>query len=162
MNVKRVKYVAPLLATLLIACGGGGDDGAGSASQSVQVQDVTMTFFRSFAPGTYVFRSQSELASAWAAAPFEHYPIGLVTVEPAMPTYDFTKYTVVGLSSGIGKWCFAPRITGATSDGKDLVVHYFVPTTGTLACMFNGPLIAFVLVPQVKGNVQFVQDPAPF
>ena len=79
-----------------------------------------------------------------------------------MPTYDFSKYSVVGLSNGIGRWCFAPRITGATSDGINLVVHYFVPTTGTLACMSNGPLIAFALVPQVKGNVQFVQSPAPF
>lgn len=156
----KVRYIATLLAPLLVACGGG--DGGGPASQNVEVQDVTLTFFRSFAPGTYVFRSQPELASAWAAAPFEFYPIGIVTAEPAMPTYDFSRYTVVGLSRGIGKWCFAPRITGALSDGNNLVVHYFVPTTGTLACMFNGPLIAFALVPHVKGTVGFVQDPARF
>ena len=132
------------------------------AVQNVEVQDVTLTFFRSFARGTYVFRSQPELASAWAAAPFEFYPIGIVTVEPAMPTYNFSKYTVVGLSHGIGKWCFAPRITRALSDGNNLVVHYFVPTAGTLACMFNAPLIAFAVVPHVTGTVGFVQDPAPF
>jgi hypothetical protein len=156
-----IKYIAPLLAILLVACGGD-DGGSAPPPQKVAVQDVTLTFFRSFAPGTYVFRSQAELASAWAAAPFEMYPIGIVTTEPAMPTYDFSKYSVVGLSNGIGKWCFAPRITVALSDGTNLTVHYFVPTTGTLACMFNGPLIAFALVPQVMGTVQFVQDPAPF
>jgi hypothetical protein len=48
-----------------------------------------------------------------------------------MPTYAITKYTVAGLSHGIGKWCFAPRITGANPDGKYVVVPYFVPTTGT-------------------------------
>jgi hypothetical protein len=158
----NIRYVIPLVATLIAACGGGGDGGGESASQSVPLQDVTLTFFRSFAPGTYVLRSQAELASAWAAAPFVQFPIGIVTSEPAMPTYDFSKYSVVGLSDGVGKWCFAPRITNATSNGKDLVVHYFVPTTGTLACMFNGPLIAFVLVPQVNGTVQFVKDPSPF
>jgi hypothetical protein len=151
------KHVVSLLAALLVACGGD----SGSNPQNVEVQDVTMTFFRSFPSGTYVFKNQSELESAWAAAPFQVYPIGLVLVEPSMPTYDFSIHTVVGLSLGIGKWCFAPRISKAVSDGNNLVVHFFLPSTSTLACLRDGPLIAFALVPQVKGSVQFVLDPGP-
>jgi hypothetical protein len=182
------RYIAALFATILVACGGGSNEpgnGSGSSGdvagsstgseaassagngdepvqQKVDVVDVTTTFFRSFTIGTYVFRSQTELGDAWALAPFKVYPVGIVLDEPAMPTYDFSKYIVVGLSLGVGKWCFAPRINGAVSDGNNLVVHYFVPTTGTLACLRDGPLIAFALVPRVSGSVQFVEDPPPF
>jgi hypothetical protein len=139
----------------MTACGG--SDG-GPHFVEVEIQDVSMTFFRSFSAGSYVLRSQTELENAWAAAPFEVYPIGIVTEEPPMPAYDFSKYTIVGLSHGIGHWCFRPTITSAFSDGTNLVVHYSVPTTSTLTCMRDGPLISFVLVPRVEGTVEFVQD----
>ena len=151
----NARYALVLLAFLLSACGG--SDG-GSLSTEVEIQDVTLTFFRSFSSGSYVFRSQTELGNAWAAAPFEVYPIGIVAEEPSIPAYDYSKYTVVGLSRGIGYWCFKPTITSAFSDGTNLVVHYSVPITSTLACMRNGPLISFVLVPRVQGTVEFVQD----
>ncbi len=150
------RYALVLLAFLLSACGG--SDG-GSHSIEVEMQDVTLTFFRSFSAGSYVFRSQTELENAWATAPFEGvYPIGIVTEEPPMPEYDYSKYTVIGLSRGIGYWCFKPTITSAFSDGTNLVVHYSVPTISTLECMRDGPLISFVLVPRVQGTVDFVQD----
>jgi hypothetical protein len=157
----KIQKFAPLIAALILVACGGSDDKAPPTSQNVAIQDVTLTFFRAFAPGSYAFKTQAELASAWNAAPFQVFAIGIVTTEPAMPTYDFTVNTVVGLSNGIGKWCFAPKITTAVSDGTNLVVHYYVPTLSTLACLRDGPLIAFALVPQVKGTVTFTQDPAP-
>ncbi len=144
---------ALLFAILLSAC-----NSSSEPPNRVEFEDVTMTFFRSFAPETYVFRSQVELERAWVAAPFQVYPIGIILEEPPMPTYDFSEKTVVGLSLGIGKWCFKPRFTEMFSTGNDLFVHYVVPTTGTLACMKDGPLIAFALVPIVRGNVEFLQD----
>jgi hypothetical protein len=150
------RHISPLVMVLLSACGG--SDLSGPDWTAVEMQDVTLTFFRSFPVGSYVFRSQTELVNAWATAPFAAYPVGIVTEEPPIPTYDYTKYTVVGVSLGIGKWCFKPNITAAFSNGMDLVVHYSVSTTSTLACLRNGPLISFSLVPRVQGTVEFVQD----
>jgi hypothetical protein len=65
---------------------------------------------------------------------------------------------VVGLSRGIGKWCFKQNLTTAFLTGEHLRVHYNVPTTSTLACLRDGPLISFALVPRVQGSVEFVQD----
>jgi hypothetical protein len=150
-----IRYALVLFAFLLSACGG--SDG-GPHLTDVEIQDVTLTFFRSFSSGSYVFRSQTELENAWATSPFQVYPIGIVMEEPPIPAYDYSKYTVVGLSRGIGYWCFKPTITSAFSNGTNLVIHYSVPTTSTLACLRNGPLISFVLVPRIQGSVEFVQD----
>jgi hypothetical protein len=140
---------------ILSACSGS-DEGA--YLTEVEIQDVTLTFFRSFPAGTYVFRSQTELENAWATAPFEVYPVGIVIEEPQIPTYNYSEYTVVGLSQGIGYWCFKPTIFSALSDGTNLFVHYTVSTTSTSACLRNGPLISFVLVPRVQGTVVFMQE----
>lgn len=149
----RSWLVSVAAAVILEACGGGG-----SKDNSVVTQDVTMTFFRSFGVGTYVIRSQAELSSAWAAAPFEIYPVGLVQSEPAMPAYDFGKNSVLGVSLGIGKWCFKPNITTVESAGDGVVVHYSVSTASTLACLKDGPLISFVLVPSFTGSATFIRD----
>jgi hypothetical protein len=146
-------HISALLAIFLYACGG-----SGLTEVKVEMQDVTLTFFRSFPVGSYVFRNQTELENAWATAPFASYPVGIVIEEPPIPAYDYSKYTVVGLSRGIGKWCFKPSITAAFSNGTDLVVHYDVSTTSTLACLRDGPLISFSLVPRVQGTVEFMQD----
>ena len=125
---------------------------------TLEINDVSLTFFRSFSAGTYVFRNKSELVGAWNAAPFQVYPIGIVTEEPVMPDYDFTKFTVIGLSQGIGKWCFKPNITSVVASGQTSFVHYSIPTASTLACMRDGPLISFVLVPTKQSKVTFVQN----
>ena len=147
----NTRHASVLLSFCLVACGG-------LDTTPVAIEDVSLTFFRSFAPGLYVFRSQTELETAWAAAPFEAYPIGIITEEPSIPAYDFSKYTVIGLSRGIGKWCFKQNFTTAFLNGANLVVHYQVPATSTLACLRDGPLISFALVPQFQGTVEFVQD----
>jgi hypothetical protein len=141
-----------LAMAFLTSCGGGSD------TETVDSEDVSMTFFRSFAAGTYVFLTQDELSTAWNAAPFESYPIGLVTTEPALPQYDFTKQSVIGISAGIGKWCFKPRITYVSKDDQDVTVHYEIPKTSTLACLRDGPLIAFALVPKLSGSLTFTLE----
>lgn len=161
MRKNIASFLASMMITFgLVGCGGGGGSPSEGVSDSTQVeiQDVTMTFFRSFSSGTYIFNSQEELANAWAAAPFKVYPIGLILEEPPFPVYDFSKYTVVGISHGIGAWCYKPYITAAFSNCNNLVVHYSVPSSTTTACMRSGPLVAFVLVPQIQGTVEFVQD----
>ena len=75
--------------------------------------------------------------------------------EPAFPDYDYQASMLVGVSLGVGKWCFAPQITGVAISGNDMEVDYKVPTSSTLACLRDGPLISFALVPKVTGSVRF-------
>lgn len=133
----------------------------GPTPVEIEQDDVTLTFFRSFASGTYVFRSQAELDSAWAAAPFELYPVGIVITEPDKPTYDYSQQMVVGLSQGVTKWCFKPTIYKVERLGADTIVHYYLPTRSTLACLRDGPAIAFALISRADGDVSFVQDDVP-
>lgn len=149
------RFTMAFMACLLSACGGGG---SAPAPTALAIDDVSLTFFRSFSAGTYVFRSHKELLNAWNAAHFEAYPIGIVTVEPAVPDYNYSEFTVVGISRGIGKWCYKPNISSVLQSGANLEVHYLIPTTSTLACLRDGPLISFVLVPSTQGPISFVQD----
>ncbi|MGY0194724.1 hypothetical protein ACWA7J_06570 [Leptothrix sp. BB-4] len=152
--ITSVLIVSALItsALMLAACGGSG------GSDEVATQDVTMTFFRAVPAGTHVIRSSSELDTFWAATPFQTWPIGLLSSEPAKPVYDYGTQAVIGLSLGVGKWCFKPVITAVTRQGNDLVARYRVPTGSTLACLRDGPLIAFALVPSFSGTATFVQD----
>ena len=148
----------PLLLVVVVgACGGPRP----SPPVEVEAEDVSLTFFRSFESGTYVFHSQAELDSAWAAAPFKVYPVGIVLTEPEKPTYDYTEQMVVGLSLGVGKWCFKPNISHVERIGTETVVHYQVPTRSTLACLRDGPQIAFAVIARADGDVRFVQDETP-
>jgi len=139
------------LVSLLLACGGSSD----RTESPVQFTNVTTTLFRPFEVGEYVFRSRAELDQALQAAPFRVFPIGIVVTEPAIPDWDFQSSMVVGLSLGLGAWCTAPRIIEVLSDGTHMVVRYSVAESGTLACMKLAPLIGFVQVPQVTGQVEF-------
>jgi len=139
-----------LSVTLLSACGGGGD-----ASVAVDFKDQTLVQFRPYPQGEYVIRSRDQLQADWAAVPFQRFPIGIVLSEPAFPEYDYQASMLVGVSLGIGKWCFAPQITSVTISGNDMEVDYRVPTSSTLACLADAPLISFALVPRVTGSVTF-------
>jgi hypothetical protein len=152
---RRALANAACAAALIALLGGCG--GSDSTWQVAAAEDVTLTLFRPFAAGEYVFRSRAELDAALAAAPFRVWPIGLVTEEPPIPAWDFETQMVVGISLGEGPWCTAPRIQSVSSDGTDVRVPYTAPSSGTLACMHLAPLIAFVRVPRVPGRVVFEQ-----
>lgn len=156
------KFALIFVVILLTACGGS-DHGSvdGSYSKQVEIQDITLTLFRSFSSGSYVLQSQSEFENAWASAPFQLFPVGIVIEEPPMPTYDYSKYTVIGLSLGTGYWCFRPILTSAFTDGTNMIVHYYIPTSSTSACLRNGPLISFALVPRFQGTLELLQDVIP-
>lgn len=150
--------LAGLLFSILLAACGGSDD---SAPEPVAFTEVTLTLFRPFAAGEYVFRSAQELQVALGEAPFQVFPVGIVLEEPAIPDWDFQARMIVGLSQGTGAWCMAPRIVDVNRVGSDLLVQYRVPTMGTLACMRLAPLIAFVQVPRVTGRIEFRKVEVP-
>jgi hypothetical protein len=135
---------------LLAACGSSG------GKSEVAFTELTMELFRPFAAGEYVWRSVDEMRAALQAAPFRVFPVGLVLSAPPEPAVDFTTAMVVGLSLGIGKWCFTPRLVRVLGDGHDLQVEYRIATQSTLACLRDGPLIAFAAVPKVAGRVEFI------
>ena len=137
------------LSMLLASCGGGG------GWTEVAFSEQTMNLFRPFAAGEYVWRTADQMRAGIAAAPFRVFPVGLVTEEPPEPALDFTTSMVIGLSLGIGKWCFAPRIVRVLRDGDDTQLEYRVPTISTLACLRDGPAIAFASVPKAPGRVWF-------
>jgi hypothetical protein len=147
----RPSFGALALAAAVLAGCGGGNDGPVPVSFS----DQTLAQFRPWPQGEYVIRSREQLQAAWAAAPFQRFPIGIVLAEPAFAQYDYQTSMLVGVSLGIGKWCFAPIITGVATSGNDMEVDYRVPTSSTLACLADAPLISFALVPKVTGNVAF-------
>lgn len=130
----------------LIGCGGGGDT-VPLAFQSMQEQ-----FSGTYAAGTYVFRNQAEMASAWAAAPQQF------GTPMAMPVIDFAKYTVVGISLGAGIRCDTPRIVAVYELGGAVQVSYFTNQgTGvtTLACLQQWRLSDFATIPATGEPVQF-------
>lgn len=145
---------AALVATALVGCGGSIDP------VPVDFQSLFTEFPGSYPAGTYVFKDQAEMAVAWATAPQEYVPVD-PTRPPGpipMPSIDFEKYSVVGISLGVGLRCFAPHITSITSVGDDLMVTYTSrEDTGpvTLACAHTWPLTAFAQVPTFRGSVTF-------
>lgn len=143
--------LAPLVG-LLLSCGG-------ATFEPVEFQPLLTEFPGTFAAGTYVFKNLAEMAAAWALAPQEYGvdPTPNPTPTP-MPTIDFGKYSVVGISLGVGIRCFIPQITQVLSSGDDLkLVYQSAADTGatTLACLHMWPLTAFAKVPAVRGSVSF-------
>lgn len=162
----RVAFFGVLLLAVagLNGCGGGGGGGGDHAVPvPVMFSDETLVQFRPYAQGEYVIRTRAELQAAWAAAPFAVFPVGIVLSEPAFPEYDFQSSMLVGVSLGIGKWCFKPVITNVWLFGPHMEVDYKVPTSSTLACLRDGPLISFALVPRFAGTVAFrnISEPTP-
>ena len=159
----KVAFGVLLLAVAgLNGCGGGGDDDR-VVPVPVMFSDETLVQFRPYAQGEYVIRTRAELQAAWAAAPFAVFPVGIVLSEPAFPEYDFQSSMLVGVSLGVGKWCFKPVITNVWVLGPHMEVDYKVPTSSTLACLRDGPLISFALVPRFAGTVAFrnISEPTP-
>jgi len=152
MNTSRRTLLGCLLAAAVASCGGGDDP------QPVSFESTGQSFYRSFPPGEYVIRSQAELAAAWATAPFDSYPHGPQT-EPPMPSYDFQRNSVVGVSRGVGRGCFTPYIRQVLTDGRNMIVRYTAPTASTSACLYVAPEVTFVLVPRVEGQVTFEAVP---
>lgn len=149
MNTSRRTLLSCLFLAAAVASCGGGDD-----LQPVAFENTGHTFYRSFPAGQYVFRSQAELAAAWATAPFDSYPHGPQT-EPPMPSYDFQRNMVVGVSRGVGRACFTPYVQEVLTAGPNMVVRHTMPTASTIACLYLAPEVNFVLVPRVEGQVTF-------
>lgn len=138
-------------AILLAACGG--DDS--ETPTEVQFESVSWQFLRPFAAGTYVVRTEAELNALWSSTPFVEYPF-VANEETPRPTYDFTKYMVVGISSGAGNYyCNSPNVIRATQTSSTLRIQYSVPTGTTGACRYPGPRVGFALVPKFAGQVLF-------
>lgn len=145
--MRRALLLASLILSLA-ACGGG------SSEDNLTFQSLQEQLTRSFPAGTYVFRSQAEMASAWTAAPQEYG-------EPQpLPVIDFANNVVVGISLGVGIRCNVPLILRVTSDGARLLVSYRTNEgTGvtTLACLHTWRLTDFAAVPATGLPVEFVR-----
>jgi hypothetical protein len=152
MDIHSRVLLSLALAATVASCGGGDD------WRPVSFESTGDAFYRTFPSGEYVIRSQAELVAAWATAPFEAYPFGPQT-EPPMPSYDFQRSSVVGISRGRGRGCFRPYFREVLVDGQDMIVRYTAPTASTSACLYLAPEVAFVLVPRVEGQVTFEAVP---
>jgi hypothetical protein len=131
------------------------------AGTSVPFDDVTLSFFRGWDAGVYAFHTQSALNAAWAQAPFQVYPIGIVLTDPGWPTIDFGTSAVVGVSLGFGSWCHGPEIRDVLASGQDVTVQYQRKQPSTSACLADGPLISFATVPAFSGSATFVEHQSP-
>lgn len=150
----RINSLLAVLVLALCACGSDPDP------LEVEFEPLWTEFPGSFPAGTYVFRSEMEMAASWATAPQEFLPVD-PRAPPGpvpMPKIDFGMYSVVGVSLGVGIRCFAPHISKVTTMGGDVKVLYVVPINsgpGTLACRHQWPLTAFARVPAIRGSVTF-------
>ncbi len=144
-----MRYMVPLAlaVALLGGCGGGGP-----APQPVAFQSMQEDFTGSFPEGTYVFRSEADMAAAWSVAPQEFGEA------KAMPVVDFTQDTVVGVSLGVGIRCDVPTITEVSSHDGVVAVSYKTNLgTGvtTLACLHRWRLSDFARIPATRDPVVF-------
>ena len=146
-----------LFLVLLTGCGGS------SAWEPVSYQDITFTnsFYRSFPPAEYTFRTQTELNAAWATSVFEFRPVpqegGRIDAPP--PVLDFATFAVVGVALPSGPFCAFPQVRAVEGQGGNLRVQYAHLDGGTSACSFGSPRMLFLLVPRFAGQVTFERVP---
>jgi hypothetical protein len=150
MRMNRLSIV--LAASLLAACGG-----SDPAPEPVTFQSLQEELTRSFPAGTYVFRTEGEMAAAWASAPQQ-----FGEAKP-LPTIDFSQSMVVGVSLGTGIRCNIPIIRSVERlSNADYIVSYTSNEgTGvtTLACLHQWRLTDFAAVPRTVGTVAFQRVP---
>ncbi len=139
------------LATLVVACGGGSGDHL-QEPVPVVFERMQEEFSGTYARGEYVLRTQSELEAAWRLAPQQFGQ------SMPIPVVDFTRYSIVGISLGVGMRCDVPLVTRVASKGDALLVHYKTNEgTGvtSLGCVHQWRLSDFVRVPAFSGAVTF-------
>jgi len=144
-----MRFAIPLALSLALLAACGGD---GPAPQAVAFQSMQEDFTRSFPEGTYVFRNDTEMASAWSAAPQEFGEA------KDMPVVDFAQDTIVGVSLGVGIRCNIPVITQVSSHDGVVVVSYKTNLdtgTTTLACLHRWRLTDFARIPATRDPVVF-------
>jgi hypothetical protein len=145
----RITYLSTLLAASLLAGCGGSDP---AVFEPVAFQSLQNDMTRSFPAGTYVFKTQAEMAAAWTAAPQQFGD------PKPLPTVDFSQSMVVGVSLGVGIRCNTPIITSIARQSDDYLVSYRTNEgTGvtTLACLHQWHLTDFAAIPATRGNVVF-------
>lgn len=105
----------------------------------------------------YVIRDQQAWAAAWAERENFMWP------EPALPAVDFTRHAVLGGGNGWAT-CNQIEVKLILRAGADYRVFWGdQPHDPSVACpQVLAPRVAFVLVPQPVGNVEFVRiTPTP-
>jgi hypothetical protein len=147
----KINRALTLLAFAFLAGCGGGD----SSSEPVAFESLQDEMTRSFPTGTYVFRTQAEMAAAWNAAPQQ-----FGEAKP-LPTVDFTQNMVVGISLGVGIRCNIPIIRKVERSDVYVVSYTTNEDTGvtTLACLHQWHLTDFATVPASAGAVAFQRIP---
>lgn len=125
-------------------------------AQAVPIRYAPASLYGAWPRRSYVIRNAQELAAQWA----ERQDVG---TPPPVPDIDFSTYAVVGGSDGWSNTAcggIEPKLI--LRQGSDYRVLWGTSWTSPFeACLqMISPRIAFVLVPQPVGNVEFVEVPA--
>jgi hypothetical protein len=137
-----------VISAVLIACGGGsGDD-----STDIPYARVQGDFSNSWPVQNYVARSDAEWSQIWSQQAPNFSPI-------LKPVIDFTAYTVVGVSLGLGSnGCEGVQITRVTERPDEIEVDYrrLAVSTGQ-ACTANlVPLVDFIEIGATTKPITFI------
>ena len=125
-------------------------------NREIEAEDVSWTFVRQYKIGPHVFRSQAELDSAWAQAPF--HPLQIYPREEPKPTYDFSEKMVAGCSVPGGFLCYFPDLVKVRRIRDSTFIHYKQSPHSSRACLMYVPSVVFVRVSHADGEVSCVQE----
>jgi hypothetical protein len=136
------------VSAVLVACGGGsGDD-----STDIPFARVQGDFSGSWPVQTYVARTDAEWSQIWS----QHVPNFSLTPKPVI---DFTAFTVVGISLGLGSnGCDGLEITRVAERPNEIEVDYHrLPVSSGQGCTANlVPLVDFVEIGATSKPIIFV------
>ncbi len=141
------KFIVILSIFGLSSCGG-----AVESINSIEFEDVSMSFFKSFPVGGYEIFDDNSLNSIWDLGVFNLYPVGMVLQAQPIPVVDFTKYEIHGMVWSDNYWCYRPKVNNIILNNKILKIYYSRPTISTSACLRIGP--AQVFLKTEKNDVQ--------
>lgn len=144
-----------LCTALLAGCGGGGDDTMPAELPFDRVRQATQ--FGAWPEQGYVFSTDAQWASAWAA-----YMKGRAIVPAERPAVDFSKRTLLGVSRGWGaNGCWGLNIVRVVETAAQLVVEYAQSkgpaSDGTLCTAALVPMADFVTVPRSDKPVIYTE-----
>lgn len=127
----------------LAACGG-------SDRQPVPYQLLEGNVYGDWAQSTYVIRSDTEWAAAWAAHDSR------MTPAPDRPQIDFASFTLLGLFlgwTGIGQFLSVVNVFG--EGGKHVVEYQVRSLGGDGGTGIDAPLVLFLLTPSPVASAEF-------
>jgi hypothetical protein len=156
MNTPSLRHVALPCAAAVIACLGlllAGCGGGDAPLEDVPIVSLGADY-ADWPVRKYVIRTQQEWIAAW------NEPLILTSEpRPEPPAVDFSTHNVLGVSDGWTGSCGTFLVKKVTRQGDRYRVVYglVAPPPFTSCAAIIVPTVAFVLVPQPVGSVDFVR-----